>query len=97
MRIKQLRSWTLGLLLTSMAFIACKKSNLDLNKYDNLKIKPEVLVPLAQISTNAWDLLKNVDSIRRDGDGLIRFVVSVSLGSIGADSILRKSAYPRPM
>ena len=90
MRIKQLRTWTTSILLLSVAFIACKKSNLDLNKYDNLKIKPEVLVPLAQISTNAWDLLKNVDSIRRDGDGLIRFVVSDSLGSIGADSILKK-------
>jgi hypothetical protein len=94
MRIKQLRTWTTSILLLSVAFIACKKSNLDLNKYDNLKIKPEVLVPLAQISTNAWDLLKNVDSIRRDGDGLIRFVVSDSLGSIGADSILKQISLP---
>ena len=94
MRINQLRAWALILLTSSVVFFACKKSNLDLNKYDNLKIKPEVLVPLAQISTNAWDLLKNTDSIRRDADGLIRFVVSDSLGSVGADSILKKISLP---
>lgn len=95
MRINQLRAWALYLLTSSVVFFACKKSNLDLNKYDNLKIKPEVLVPLAQISTNAWDLLKNTDSIRRDADGLIRFVVSDSLGSIGADSILKQINLPK--
>ena len=51
-------------------------------------------MPLAQISTNAWDLLKNTDSIRQDGDGLIRFVVSDSLATIGADSILKKINLP---
>ena len=87
------------LLTAIVAFIviigsSCKKSNLNLDKYSNLKIKPEVLMPLAQISTNAWDLLKNTDSIRQDGDGLIRFVVSDSLTTIGADSILKKINLP---
>ena len=65
----------LGALFMGLGFSACKKSNLDLNKYSNLKIQPGVVTPLASISITAGKLLKQDSITVHDPDGLIRFQI----------------------
>lgn len=86
----------LGLLFMGLGFSACKKSNLDLNKYSNLKIQPGVVSPLASISITAGKILKQDSITVHDPDGLIRFLVRKdSVVSIGADSILSNISLPK--
>lgn len=63
-----------GLLLLSVTIISisCKKNDVNLDKYNNTKIKPEVLTPLANARIVAGDLLKQDSIIKYDPDGLIR-------------------------
>jgi hypothetical protein len=86
----------LGALFMGLGFSACKKSNLDLNKYSNLKIQPGVISPLASISITAGKILKQDSITVHDPDGLIRFLVRKdSVVSIGADSILSNISLPK--
>ena len=86
----------LGALFMGLGFSACKKSNLDLNKYSNLKIQPGVVTPLASISITAGKLLKQDSITVHDPDGLIRFLVRKdSIVTIGADSILSNITLPK--
>ena len=86
----------LGALFMGLGFSACKKSNLDLNKYSNLKIQPGVVTPLASISITAGKILKQDSITVHDPDGLIRFLVRKdSIVTIGADSILSNISLPK--
>lgn len=86
-----------GILLGSVAFAsACKKADLDLDKYSNLKIQPGIVTPLASISVTAGKLLKQDSIVVHDPDGLIRFFVREdSVVTIGADSILSNIDLPK--
>ena len=79
-----------------VGFSACKKANLDLDKYSDLKIQPGVVTPLASISITAGKILKQDSITVHDPDGLIRFLVRQdSIVTIGADSILSNIALPK--
>ncbi|MFN6368621.1 MAG: hypothetical protein ACK4XI_02685, partial [Bacteroidota bacterium] len=79
-----------------IGFSACKKANLDLDKYSDLKIQPGVVTPLASISITAGKILKQDSITVHDPDGLIRFLVRQdSIVTIGADSILSNIALPK--
>lgn len=56
----------------SVYFISCKKNDVNFDKFNNTKIKPEVLTPLANARIVAGDLLKQDSIIQYDPDGLIR-------------------------
>jgi hypothetical protein len=88
---------TFGILLAiTMGLWACKKSNLDLNKYSNLKVQPGVVTPLASVSITAGKILKQDSITVHDPDGLIRFLVRKdSIVTIGADSILSTISLPK--
>lgn len=87
----------LGLLLgTAIVMSACKKANLDMDKYSNLKVQPGVVTPLASVSITAGKILKQDSITVHDPDGLIRFLVRQdSIVTIGADSILKNIALPK--
>ena len=81
-----------------VGFSACKKANLDLDKYSNIKdqLKPEILTPFASISITAGKILKQDSITVHDPDGLIRFLVRQdSILTIGADSILSNITLPK--
>jgi hypothetical protein len=81
-----------------IGFSACKKANLDLDKYSNIKdqLKPEILTPFASISITAGKILKQDSITVHDPDGLIRFLVRQdSILTIGADSILSNITLPK--
>ena len=59
-------------LLLAVFVISCKKNDVNFDKYNNTKIKPEVLTPLANARIVAGDLLKQDSIIKYDPDGLIR-------------------------
>jgi len=59
--------------LSIVVFIfSCKKNDVNFDKFNNTKIKPEVLTPLANARIVAGDLLKQDSIIKYDPDGLIR-------------------------
>jgi len=61
------------LVLSIVVFIfSCKKNDVNFDKFNNTKIKPEVLTPLANARIVAGDLLKQDSIIKYDPDGLIR-------------------------
>ena len=61
------------LVLSVVVFIfSCKKNDVNFDKFNNTKIKPEVLTPLANARIVAGDLLKQDSIIKYDPDGLIR-------------------------
>jgi len=61
------------LVLSVVVFIfSCKKNVVNFDKFNNTKIKPEVLTPLANARIVAGDLLKQDSIIKYDPDGLIR-------------------------
>jgi len=80
----------------SLGFAACKKADLDLNKYNDVKLQPGIVTPLASVSITAGKILKQDSIIVHDPDGLIRFVVRKdSIVTIGADSILQNISLPK--
>ena len=68
----QLNFFRIPLLLIIVVTISCKKNDVNFDKYNNTKIKPEVLTPLANSRIVAGDLLKQDSIIKYDPDGLIR-------------------------
>ena len=90
MKYHQLKWLPSLVLLIILGFSACKKADLDLNKYQDVKLQPGIVTPLASVSITAGKILKQDSIIVHDPDGLIRFVVRKdSIVTIGADSILR--------
>ena len=59
-------------LMLAVFVFSCKKNDVNFDKYNNTKIKPEVLTPLANARIVAGDLLKQDSIIKYDPDGLIR-------------------------
>ena len=59
-------------LMLAVFVISCKKNDVNFDKYNNTKIKPDVLTPLANARIVAGDLLKQDSIIKYDPDGLIR-------------------------
>jgi hypothetical protein len=86
MKIKIISS-ILGLLLI---FSACKK-DINLDKFNDLSISPELGLPLATIQIKMSDILKDTDEyIQYDPDGFIRFVIREdSIANFPVDSILK--------
>lgn len=77
-------------LYVSIISISCKKNDVNFDKYNNTKIKPEVLTPLANSRIVAGDLLKKDSIIKYDPDGLIRLTFTQdSVFVMGAQEILR--------
>lgn len=75
----------IAFLLFTMIIFACKKDNLDFNKFNGYTLNPEFGIPLVNATLGIKDLTKNnPDNIHTDNDGLIRF-------SIRKDSILNYS------
>ena len=100
-QFKQMKHQTLKLLSAaivsiSLGFAACKKADLDLNKYQDVKLQPGIVTPLASVSITAGKILKQDSIVVHDPDGLIRFVVRKdSIVTIGADSILKNISLPK--
>jgi hypothetical protein len=86
MKIKIISS-ILGLLLICSA---CKK-DINLDKFNDLSISPELGLPLATIQIKMSDILKDTDEyIQYDPDGFIRFVIREdSIANFPVDSILK--------
>ena len=96
MKYHQLKWLPSLVLLIILGFPACKKADLDLNKYQDVKLQPGIVTPLASVSITAGKILKQDSIIVHDPDGLIRFVVRKdSIVTIGADSILRNISLPK--
>mgnify|MGYP003345684240 CR=1 FL=1 len=96
MKYHQLKWLPSLVLLIILGFSACKKADLDLNKYQDVKLQPGIVTPLASVSITAGKILKQDSIIVHDPDGLIRFVVRKdSIVTIGADSILRNISLPK--
>jgi hypothetical protein len=75
----------IAFLLFAMLVVACKKDNLDFNKFNGYTLNPEFGIPLVNATLGIKDLIKNnPDNIHTDNDGLIRF-------SIRKDSIINYS------
>ncbi len=69
----------------------CKKNTVDFDKYNNPKINPEVLTPLANAKVRITDILKQDSFIKYDPDGLIRLSVKQdNVLSINADTVLNE-------
>lgn len=80
----------------ALGFAACKKADLDLNKYQNVKLQPGIVTPLANVRITAGKILKQDSIVVHDPDGLIRFLVRKdSIVNIGADSILKNISLPK--
>ena len=81
MKIKNNIHLITSLLLVCL-FFACKKDNLDFNKFNGYSANPEFGIPLVNATLGINDLTKNnPENIQTDNDGLIRF-------SIRKDSII---------
>lgn len=81
---------TTFILLLIMAFGSCKKNTVDLSKYSNTQINPEVLTPLANAKIRAGELLKEDSIIKYDPDGLIRLTfIQDSVFNMEANEILK--------
>ncbi len=69
----------------------CKKDNVDFKKFNDPKINPEVLTPLANAKVRITDILKQDSFIKYDPDGLIRLTVKQdNVLSISADTVLNE-------
>jgi len=67
----------------------CKKDNVDFKKFNDPKINPEILTPLANAKVRITDILKQDSFIQYDADGLIRLSVKQEdVLNISADTIL---------
>ena len=78
------------ILLLIVALGSCKKNTVDFNKYSNLKLKPEVLTPLANAKIRAGELLKEDSIIKYDPNGLIRLTfMQDSVFNMDANKILK--------
>lgn len=80
--------------LTTLMFavfvFSCKKNDVNFDKYNNTKIKPEILTPLANARIVAGDLLKQDSIIKYDPDGLIRLTfIQDSVFVMDAQEILK--------
>ncbi len=76
-----------------LAIGSCKKNDVNFDKYNNTKIKPEVLTPLASARIVASDFLKQDSIIKYDPDGLIRFVFKQdSVFAVNSDTIFNSIA-----
>ncbi len=96
MKHQTLKLLSAAIVSISLGFAACKKADLDLNKYQNLKLQPGIVTPLASVSITAGKILKKDSIVVHDPDGLIRFLVRKdSIVTIGADSILQNITLPK--
>lgn len=79
------------IVLSIVVFIfSCKKNDVNLDKFNNTKIKPEVLTPLANAQIVAGDILKQDSIIKYDPDGLIRLTfLQDSVFVMDAEEILK--------
>lgn len=67
----------------------CKKNEVDFGKFNDPKINPELLTPLANAKVRITDILKQDSFIQYDPDGLIRLSVKQEdVLNIDADTIL---------
>ena len=86
----QLNFFRLPFFLIIVISISCKKNDVNFDKYNNTKIKPEVLTPLANSRIVAGDLLKQDSIIKYDPDGLIRLTFTQdSVFAMDAQEILK--------
>ena len=77
-------------LMLAVFVFSCKKNDVNFDKYNNTKIKPEVLTPLANARIVAGDLLKQDSIIKYDPDGLIRLTfIQDSVFVMDAQEILK--------
>jgi hypothetical protein len=88
MKIKKNILWFACFSFTCFIF-ACKKDNLDFNKFNGYTPNPEFGIPLVNATLGIKDLTKNnPDNIKTDNDGLIRFtiredsIISYNLGDL---------------
>ena len=96
MKHQTLKLLSAAIVSISLGFAACKKADLDLNKYQDVKLQPGIVTPLASVSITAGKILKQDSIVVHDPDGLIRFVVRKdSIVTIGADSILKNISLPK--
>ena len=79
------------IVLSIVVFIfSCKKNDVNFDKFNNTKIKPEVLTPLANAQIVAGDILKQDSIIKYDPDGLIRLTfLQDSVFVMDAEEILK--------
>ncbi len=69
----------------------CKKNEVDFGKFNDPKINPEVLTPLANAKVRITDILKQDSFIQYDPDGLIRLSVKQDdVLSIQADTVMNE-------
>lgn len=88
--LNSMNIFRLALATTIICGISCKKNDVNFDKYNNTKIKPEVLTPLANARIVAGDLLKQDSIIKYDPDGLIRLTFTQdSVFVIDAQEILK--------
>ena len=96
MKNNNLNRLAIAILAITLGLSACKKADLDLNKYQDVKLQPGIVTPLASVSITAGKILKQDSIVVHDPDGLIRFVVRKdSIVNIGADSILQNISLPK--
>ena len=96
MKNNNLNRLAIAILAITLGLSACKKADLDLNKYQDVKLQPGIVTPLASVSITAGKILKQDSIVVHDPDGLIRFVVRKdSIVTIGADSILQNISLPK--
>ena len=88
MKIKNTLLWYICLSFACL-FFACKKDNLDFNKFNGYTLDPEFGIPLVNATLGIKDLIKNnPNDIHTDNDGLIRFtirkdsIINYSLGDL---------------
>ena len=75
MKLRNNIGWLACLALTCFVF-ACKKDNLDFNKFNGYTLNPEFGIPLVNATLGIKDLIKNnPNDIHTDNDGLIRFTI----------------------
>lgn len=88
--LQKSRLGILGAIIVVISVFSCKKNDVNFDKFNNSKIKPEVLTPLANVRIVAGDILKQDSIIKYDPDGLIRLTFKQdSVFVMGADSILK--------
>lgn len=78
-------------LLLSLAALASCKKDLNFDKFNDIKLRPELGFPVAILNIKMSDIFKQNDStIKYDPDGLIRFVFKQdSIANFSVDSILK--------
>lgn len=85
-----MKKYIYSFLLLLTVVVSCKK-DLDFNKFNDLKPRPEFGFPVAILNIKMSDIFKQNDStIKYDPDGLIRFVFKQdSVANFDVDSILK--------